>query len=309
MSPLTDHPCDFCGSEAATLIMSGPDLLEGLPGHFQFVRCESCGLLRQNPRLDWEELSGYYPPDYVSHASQIAAQTRGLKRFGQRYGHWKRVRLVAKYKPAGRWLDVGCGSGLNLQEAHFWNQWELSGLEPVTAMAEYTSQQLGIPVFNTTIENFSAEAESYDIITLWDVLEHLPNPSEAISKISRLLKPGGILVLSTPNLASLDHRWFKDAWIGYDLPRHLNLFPPALLNELLKKNGLTPIRSVCLAGSHAALLLDFGFLHRKTGSALAGRIAGRGGEFLPYRLLTFLPLWVIDHLKMGTNITVVARKD
>lgn len=302
------HPCDNCGSEAFTVVLRGPDLLEGLPGEFQFVRCEQCGMLRQNPRLDWDQLAAYYPKDYISHGEQLDPSVSGFRRFEKRYGHWKRVRLVNKFKPAGKWLDIGCGSGLNLQEAQFWKRWDLYGLEPVASMATYVQERLGIPVFNTNLEEFSCHEGEFDIVTMWDVLEHLPYPVEALEQVGRLLKPGGLLVLSTPNLESLDRQWFRSAWIGYDLPRHLYLFPRNLLRETLHRKGFNVIQERCLAGSHAALMLNFSFLSHKSNSLLVKWIASHKDGYFPFRLLTFAPLWIIDQLKKGINITVIAQK-
>lgn len=302
------HPCDNCGSEAFTVVLRGPDLLEGLPGEFQFVRCEQCGLLRQNPRLEWEQLAAYYPENYISHGGLLDKSLSRVKQIERRYGHWKRVRRIAKYKPEGTWLDVGCGSGLNLQEAQFWKRWQLFGLEPVPKMAAYVQEKLGIPVYNTTLEDFTDHDEEFDIITMWDVLEHLPYPVEALEKVSRMLKPGGILVLSTPSLESLDRGWFKDSWIGYDLPRHLFLFPRPLLKQVLSEKGLHPLAEHCLAGSHAALMLNLTFLNRKKPSRFLNWVTAHKDGYIPFRVLTFLPLWVIDQLKKGTNITLIARK-
>jgi 2-polyprenyl-3-methyl-5-hydroxy-6-metoxy-1,4-benzoquinol methylase len=302
------HPCDYCGSEDYTVVMRGPDLLEGLPGEFQLTRCNQCGLLRQNPRLDWEQLADYYPEGYVSHNGLLEDSVSGFKRFERRYGHWKRVRRIAKYKPEGTWLDIGCGSGLNLQEAQFWQRWTLFGLEPVPAMAAYVQDNLGIPVFNTTLEEFTGHEGEFDIITMWDVLEHLAYPVAALEKIARLLKPGGILMLSTPNLESFDRAWFKEAWVGYELPRHLYLFPRPLLKQVLAEKGLRFLAEFCLAGAHATLMLSISYLQRNHPSRFLGWVASHKDDYLPFRAMTLLPVWVIDKLKRSTNITLVVRK-
>ncbi len=98
-------------------MIRGGDLLEDLPGTFQFVECEGCKLLRQNPRLDWENLSNFYKPGYVCHTPQTTREQGILQEFNLSLGPKKRVDLVQRNKPAGAWLDVGCGSGLVLQAA------------------------------------------------------------------------------------------------------------------------------------------------------------------------------------------------
>ncbi len=84
--------------------------------------------------------------------------------------------MVNKYKSSGRWLDIGCGTGRVLQEALLWKKWDLMGIEPVKHPAEYTHQRTGIPIINDRLENFVGYKNYFDIITMWDVLEHLNDP-------------------------------------------------------------------------------------------------------------------------------------
>jgi len=181
------YPCNFCGSDEYTVIFRGKDLMEQLPGEFQMVRCKSCGLLRQNPRLDWADLQDYYLPSHGSYKPLLPNSSSGLTRFFPRYGRWKRVNLVSKYVPSGEWLEVGCGSGLNLQEAQFRNKWQLKAIEPNNQMARYVQGILKIPVSPIPFEDYSGDNESFDVITMWDVLEHLPNPADALKKVHNLL--------------------------------------------------------------------------------------------------------------------------
>lgn len=302
------YPCDNCGSNEFTVFMKGGDLLEELPGEFQWVTCNVCGLLRQNPRLGWEDLSKYYLPGYVSHNPLVETSDRGIRRINKRLGPRKRVSLVNRYKKSGPWLDIGSGSGVNLQEALFWDRWELFGLEPVSAMAKYTQAALGIPVFSEPLQEFDAAGKKFDVITMWDVLEHLPYPVQAIEKVAGWLNPGGIFAFSTPNLDSLDRSLFGDAWLGYDLPRHLYLFSDKILRENLAKNGLQIRKKMCFSGSHGAWLLDLQYWNRTKNSKFIAWLVSKGPSFLPYRLLSFLPLRIVDALKKGTSITYIAQK-
>lgn len=302
------YPCNFCGSDEYTVIFRGKDLMEQLPGQFQMVRCKSCGLLRQNPRLDWVDLQNYYLPSHGSYKPLLPNSSSALTRFIFRYGHWKRVNLVSKYVPSGEWLEVGCGSGLILQEAVFRNKWQLRAIEPNNQMARYVQDSLKIPVSTIPFEDYSGADESLDVITMWDVLEHLPNPADALKKVHKLLRDGGYFIFQIPNYDSWNRAIFKNVWGGYDLPRHLYLFPKTSLQELLRYSGFNITKQTCIAGSHGALILDLGFWLKLNNSKLVEIIVAKGPEFFPFRLITSIPLWITDKLGLGSNITIIAKK-
>ena len=308
-SLLKHHPCSYCGSENGKIIVRGKDLLEDLPGTFQIIECDNCGILRQDPRLDWKDLASYYRPGYVCHSPQIQEEQGDLLERSRSLGPQKRVNLIQRHKSAGAWLDVGCGSGLVLQAAKKRGQWQLSGVEPVQEMAHYTNENLSIPVFPGTFEDFPAQDGTFDVITMWDVLEHLAEPIIAIERVSRLLKSDGIFAFSTPNLSSLDRKIFKASWLGYDLPRHLNLFPDNLIRKILFENGLSIISKFCFSGSHGAWYLDLAYLNKNEPSKIIEKVLSKGPSGFAFRLLTFLPLRLVDWLKLGTTITYVARKN
>jgi 2-polyprenyl-3-methyl-5-hydroxy-6-metoxy-1,4-benzoquinol methylase len=304
-----EHSCRWCEEAKFEVIVKGPDLLLDLPGDFQFVECVNCGLLRQNPYPDWESLKEYYPEDYSSYLPQASEIQSHSLRLDKRYGLWKRVNLVNKYKSSGRWLDIGCGTGRVLQEALVWKKWDLMGIEPVKHAAEYTHQRTGIPIINDRLENFVGYEFFFDIITMWDVLEHLNDPIKNLEKISEILKPNGLFVFSMPNLDSWDRKLFKANWIGYDLPRHMHLFPAKLLKEILTKYDFTILKKKCVAGSHGAFMLDLEFLSRGNKSKFLEKILSKGPDFIIPRFFTLLPMWILDRLKLGSNITYVIQKN
>lgn len=273
------------------------------------IECDSCGLIRQDPRLDWANLANYYKPSYVCHTPQIPKKNGGLREINQSLGSKKRVNLVQRHKSTGAWLDVGCGSGLILQAAKKRGFWQLSGVEPVQEMARYTSEKLDVPVFPSTFEEYPVQDNAFDVITMWDVLEHLAEPFIAINKVARLLNPNGVFIFSTPNLFSLDRKIFKDAWLGYDLPRHLYLFPDKLIQKALQENGMSVTSRFCFTGSHGAWYLDLAYWNRNNHSKIVDYILSKGPSGIAFRLLTFLPFRLVDWLKFGTTITYVARKN
>ena len=302
------HDCPWCQNSEYKIVVSGPDLLAGLPGRFQFVKCSNCGLLRQEPRLSWKDLLRYYPPNYISHQPLPVEEHNILTRMTRRYGLQKRVRFIKKYVPSGNWLDVGCGSGLILSEAKYANTWSLEGLEPVTKQALSTSRKLDIPVHNSAFEEFDAPNSSYDLITMFDVLEHLLNPIEGIKKVSRLLKANGYFIFAIPNLNSYDRKLFKSYWVGYDLPRHLFLYPHDLLEKMLSSFDLQIISSRCVAGSHGALKMNLMFYNQNFQSPIIEFLVHNKIGDAILKGIDLIPLFISDLLKQSTDIFFVAKK-
>ena len=303
-----EQSCAWCGDENYDVVIKGPDRLLGIDGNFQFVKCKSCGLLRQNPHLKWDSLREFYPENYSSYLPKVSDISSRIKRIDKRYGLYKRVKFINNYKPSGNWLDVGSGTGRVLQEASEWKQWNLMGIEPTIDAAEYSKRNSEVKIFQTRIEDFNNFSEYFDIVTMWDVLEHLENPIDSLKKVWSLLKPNGVFVFSIPNLISWDRKVFRKFWVGYDLPRHFYLFPPKLLSTILDQIGFSTLCRKCIAGSHGALILNLMFLNTDIQSGLLNNFLKRGPDFFIPRIFTSIPLWISDQLKLSSNITYAVRK-
>jgi SAM-dependent methyltransferase len=304
-----DCSCDWCGSSASERLFSGGDLLHDLPGEFHMVRCSQCGLIRQNPRLAWESLKSYYPEDYSAYQSIIEKEPSRLRRLDRRYGMWKRLRAIQRFQPEGRLLDVGSGTGIFLAEAQRAGRWELMAVEPSPGAASYVRSELEIPVLNHRFAEADLPEDHFDVITMWNVLEHLDHPVRDLDRAARLLREGGLLVLSIPKVESLDARLFGPCWAGWDLPRHLYLFPQVQLKDLLSEAGLQVVDSRCLAGSHSAFELSLEFWLKARGTAKrAARSLLAVYRSLPVRLAASLPFWLVDQANRCTVITVFAQK-
>jgi len=138
---------------------------------------------------------------------------------------------------------------------------------------------------------------------LWDVLEHLPNPKSSLNEIHRILKPGGLIVFSIPNLESFDRKIFKNNWIGWDPPRHLNLFTQDTIKNLLDITGFKLIDSKCITGGKGTFFLSLDILLRnnKYLKLIQFFYPIFGLSLLLYRLISY-------KLKKGPIITYIAQK-
>ena len=175
-------------------------------------------LLITSPQPNEQDLSKYYESNlYISHTDSKAGLMAFLYQYVKKYSLALKLRLILRLNgSSGTLLDIGSGTGDFLKLAKD-NGWEAKGVEP-NASARNLAKQKNLEVFET-IDMLSGQ--TYDVITLWHVLEHLPNLELATQKIAHLLKPGGTLVVAVPNFNSYDAKYYKRYWAAYDTPRHL----------------------------------------------------------------------------------------
>lgn len=200
----------------------------------QLVRCNECGLQYLNPRLKSDLiLSGYSQGTDEAFISQNAARERTFA---------KSLDLIERYKPEkGRLLDVGTAAGAFLGVAHQ-RGWGVSGCEPNRWMAEWGSNHYGIEICPGTIFDMDLLDAEFDVVTLWDVLEHTPDPQAVLHECRRVLKPGGILIVNYPDIQSAIARLLGRKWV-FLLSVHLYYFTPATIRRMLEGTGFKVTRS------------------------------------------------------------------
>jgi SAM-dependent methyltransferase len=302
-------PCPCCGSESVEPIFEGPDRLHHLPGSFSFSRCLKCGAFRQQPRLAWSSLAAYYPEEYAAY-HYSAPSTPSLRTKLANYGNVKRRRFVEKHLPGGRLLEVGCGTGAFLRELAASTCWQLEGIEPTPSAAAFTSQSLGLPIHQGRLDEIDLQPSSYDAVVMWCVLEHLTQPIEDLRRVHSLLKEGGWLFFSMPNSDSLEARIFGPYWSGWDLPRHLYVFPRRLLIETLSRLGFETRSCRCIGSSYQQLAhsLDFWSQSWAGRHPALRRLLLKAYNSWFGRLAFALPLALLDRLNLSTNITFAFKK-
>jgi 2-polyprenyl-3-methyl-5-hydroxy-6-metoxy-1,4-benzoquinol methylase len=300
--------CPVCRGTITVPYYAGPDRAHDLPGWFLLVRCTTCDTVFQNPRPTARALARYYPPDYFPYA---AAPRRSLaQRLGWRHGYelYRRCRFVRQHAAGGSLLDVGCATGTFLSAIRDFGAWQVWGIE-LSLGAARQARARGLDVVVARFEDIQLAAGSLDAVTLWDVLEHLPDPVDALGQIRAALRPGGHVFLNVPALDGWDARLFGAYWCGLDLPRHLTLFDRASMTRALAAAGLEAVAMGYPTGSHYSVT-------QSTRQLLAAH-AAPGNWAATLAKLTEGPLahvalapygWLAEGLGHGASLTVAARR-
>jgi 2-polyprenyl-3-methyl-5-hydroxy-6-metoxy-1,4-benzoquinol methylase len=208
---------------------------------FNIVKCESCGFKFTNPRPEENNLGDYYKSeDYVSHSNTKKGFINSTYQLVRKYTLLKKLQLLSSYFKTGKLLDIGCGTGefLNICKSAKWNT---LGIEPDVGARKMAVENFGLDV-REEIEIKNIESESFDVITMWHVLEHVPQLNERIEDLKRLIKPNGIIIIAVPNCNSLDAKIYKENWAAYDVPRHLYHFTPKDVEHVFKNHDLKLFR-------------------------------------------------------------------
>jgi SAM-dependent methyltransferase len=230
--------CPVCGS---------PDLHDKLRVQdksvsqetFTIQQCAACGFQFTNPRPEAASIGKYYESDaYVSHNSAAQGLVNRVYKAARYFTVRRKVALITKLNGGqpGRLLDYGCGTGHFLAQARR-TGWQVAGLEPNPRARQDAAARVGQPI-QEPAALATLPPGSFDIITLWHVLEHVHALNETLTQLIGKLTPGGRLLLAVPNPDSLDAQHYRQDWAAYDVPRHLYHFVPATMRQLLARHGL-----------------------------------------------------------------------
>jgi 2-polyprenyl-3-methyl-5-hydroxy-6-metoxy-1,4-benzoquinol methylase len=202
-------------------------------------------MLETFPQPKAEELSGYYESDeYISHTDSKETVVDKLYQIVKKHALSNKLKLINSFKTADKnLLDVGCGTGDFLLVCKN-NGWKVTGVEPnakAKIAAENKLNGKSASEINSEINQINNEVQ-FDVITLWHVLEHVPNLEAYISILKKLLKPDGILIVAVPNFKSYDANHYKQFWAAFDVPRHLWHFSKKSIHLLFEKNKMSVVK-------------------------------------------------------------------
>ena len=231
--------CPLCGDDRAHFFRRAACPRRGITEEYTYVRCSGCTLVRLDPFPTAGSLDACYDTDYES---EWGSQ-RGLK---QRVENLLVKRLPRK--PPGRLLDVGCGTGAYLFEMERLG-WDVTGVDRYAT--QFSHRAIHPAVRQADLLDAGLPGESFDVVTLWWVIEHLPDPLAVLREVRRVLKPSGAVVLATCGIDSWEARVFGSFWHHLLPPEHVCHFSPATLGRALSASGFTPgrVRHVPLTAS------------------------------------------------------------
>lgn len=190
------------------------------------------------PQPDDKDLVKYYESeDYISHTDSKRNWFEQIYQRVKKGALKRKVKLLNSVSNSPKTLlDIGCGTGDFLNSAKN-NGWEVTGIEPNTKAREIANSKLGDKVFDNQHLNH-LKTGSFRAITLWHVLEHLPDLDTQINRLKQLLNDNGVIIIAVPNYKSFDASYYKEFWAAYDVPRHLWHFSRSSIAKLFQNHGL-----------------------------------------------------------------------
>jgi 2-polyprenyl-3-methyl-5-hydroxy-6-metoxy-1,4-benzoquinol methylase len=206
--------------------------------NFQLHYDEDFELLITHPKPDLKNLGRYYESeDYISHTDNKRSLLEKLYQFVKGIALKNKVKLINSLANKGNLLDIGAGTGDFLTVAKN-NGWNTIGIEP-NDKAKQIALSKGVK-FSNDLE--SLPDDYFDIITMWHVLEHVPDLENQINQLKRLLKKEGSIVIAVPNFKSYDAKYYKENWAAYDVPRHLWHFSKTSIDKIFSTFNLKLIK-------------------------------------------------------------------
>ena len=209
---------------------------------FDLVKNETFGFLETIPQPDLEKLPEYYKSDdYISHTDSKRNLFERTYHIIKKMALRRKLSLINSFsKEKGVLLDVGCGTG-DFLEFSKTKGWRVVGIEPNNQARVIANKKTNNSVYKTD-HLLNLDNHSFDIITLWHVLEHLPNLEEHIAVFKRLLKPNGTLIIAVPNFKSYDAKIYKTYWAAFDVPRHLWHFSKESIKILMETFNMNVVK-------------------------------------------------------------------
>jgi len=228
--------CPICKTDSFNAFLTCKDYTVSKQS-FNIVSCNNCNFKFTNPRPEDEKLGEYYKSeDYISHSNTSKGIISKIYKSVRNYTLKKKLKLISKYVSRGTILDYGCGTGMFLKVCQD-NGWKSFGMEP-DGDARKIASEMGLNTFSDKerIQTYIG-SETFEIITLWHVLEHVTDLEETLNYFKEKLNQNGALIIAVPNYTSFDAKHYKEFWAAYDVPRHLYHYEIEAIQKLLSSFG------------------------------------------------------------------------
>lgn len=261
---------------------------------FHILRCGRCSLLFVGNKLSPQELNAYYEENSTVEDNYTYIDPKNIENL--RFYYLKLANLISERVSCGKILDIGCSAGYFLDCMHGWERY---GIERVSLYAEKAKVKYGDNIHLGTLEDYEGALGYFDVITLQDVLDHMPDPLQALNKCYALLKPGGLIVVKVHDVSCLFARLLGQKFYAFIPPQHLIYFNKKNLIKMLNISGFKVEKSMYLAQA----------LYLKT---IPYRFSQNTKEAFSYRIFQWLDHCALGNIRIKKNlhdiITVFARK-
>jgi len=235
-------PCPLCGSSRWRHFLS----CDG----FGFVRCRDCAVVFQNPRPVFDDVRRRYGAEYFSYELENERNFFGLMRLGLADIRFQERTAGFGAGPGSAvprtLLDIGCATGM-LIESMRGEGWQVRGVDVCRESAEYGRSHRGVDIFPGTLEEARLPDSSFGVVHFSHLIEHVPDPRAFLAEVRRILAPGGLAVITTPNIDGLQARLFGKGWRSA-IADHLVLFSRRTLQRLVAEHGFDLRQSVTWGG-------------------------------------------------------------
>lgn len=305
--------CPGCSGNDCVLIAAGPDYDHHCCGDqlFNMVRCQACKTYYLNPRPTVDTLGVIYSPEeYYSYsfAERGSAWVLRARRLRDRSKVERALKHVERERKQVKVLDIGAGDGALLEvfESSGVPGSNLCGVD----LEPWAVERLHARGFNGTlgrVEELKLPTESFDVVTMIQVIEHVADPQKVMRSVNRTLRPGGVFLLETPNMASWDRRFFaQKTWGGYHFPRHWTLWDLESIAWTLKQAGFDTVE---VSTPPAAVTWTWSVNHALQEGKWPQKVSNFFTMNNPVALGIF---WAIDVLpslsRRSANMRVLARR-
>lgn len=303
---LEEINCPVCKSKTFGLLFKAKDYrLKLTKDIFNIVKCRDCEFIFLNPRPSQDEFLNFYPTDFHKNDTSLLYKiiepcfTLSLK---------NTIRTLKRYKKQGKILDIGCGNGsfILAMQKHGYDAW---GVELNSEAQKYTPLNLKGRIFFQELKECKFPEKSFDIITMFQSLEHVADLGTLFAEIRRIIKDKGIFYICVPNADFFESRLFGPYYYNLEVPRHFYFFNQETLSKLLSKNGFEVVRMV-RDNIFESVLTPISFYHGlwnflSDKNILRSRIL-KSLSFLPLVVLRlFLRLFIIFD---SQNLKIIFRR-
>jgi SAM-dependent methyltransferase len=300
--------CPNCNSDSYQLFFTTQDL-------FDYVKCQKCGFVYALQMLKHETRTDLYGGLTGTEAADFCCSPEGVEADFQRFEF--PLKLIRKYKRSGDLLDVGCGVGNFLNQARTAG-FSVRGIETHEEFRKAAKANYDIDVATGIFEQMDLPEDHFQVVTMWETLEHIYDPKAAVRKAFKILAPMGILAISVPNLANFGFFLLRE-YSGHRGGEHINFFSPATLSRMLTDNGFTIVEVHTTENSDWRAVMNL--LNLNIGTLYCYSNIGKKNEdtptvpFIHKHELSFLNRIVFPLLSRyerrtgrGSGITILAQK-